>query len=264
MLPSRPARPPKPQLVVPKEVPSPKASPLPLNAHMLHNLAHIELNAVDLAWDTVARYSHLNLPPMFYEDFARVADDESRHFGWCVQRMAELGHSYGDMVAHDLLWQGAQASAGDLSARLAIVPLSQEARGLDAGQRLVERLVGAGDKRSASIVELIAAEEKAHVAVGVIWFTRLCAALAMDPPTTFRSWLTALAPELLKGPFNHPARQEVGLQRSWYDMTQWPPEMTTGLVLPAVAAAARGKGMQGVVAPPALQQAAEGLNAWLR
>jgi hypothetical protein len=207
---------------------------------MLHNLAHIELNAIDLAWDTVARFSHLQLPPGFYEDFARVADDESRHFGWCLQRLHELGWTYGDMVAHDLLWQGAQASAHDLNARwvpgqgrrgwaishavvvgsrqvrgvaleqcqshgfdkppspayathplcrlvvvptsqeavlklfvmpsffcrLAIVPMSQEARGLDAGQRLVERLVGAGDPRSAGIVRQIAVEEKAHVAVG--------------------------------------------------------------------------------------------------
>eukprot|EP00879_Flechtneria_rotunda_P014811 GHRR01015475.1.p1 GENE.GHRR01015475.1~~GHRR01015475.1.p1 ORF type:complete len:440 (+),score=157.52 GHRR01015475.1:451-1770(+) len=164
--PDRPARPPKPELVIPKQVPSPKDSPLPLNAHMLHNLAHIELNAIDLAWDTVARFSHLRLPPGFYKDFARVADDESRHFGWCIQRLAELGFEYGDMVAHDLLWEGAQGSAGDLGARFAIVPMSQEARGLDAGKRLVERLVGAEDQRSASIVAVIATEEKAHVALG--------------------------------------------------------------------------------------------------
>jgi uncharacterized ferritin-like protein (DUF455 family) len=95
-----------------------------------------------------------------------VADDESRHFGWCLQRLAELGHRYGDMPAHDLLWEGAQASAGDLTARLAVVPMSQEARGLDAGQRLAMRLVGAGDARSAAIVARIAEEERAHVAVG--------------------------------------------------------------------------------------------------
>lgn len=84
---------------------------------MLASAPPPELNAIDLAWDTVARFSHLRLPPAFYEDFARVADDESRHFAWCVQRLAELGHSYGDMPAHDLLWQGAQSSASDLGAR---------------------------------------------------------------------------------------------------------------------------------------------------
>ncbi|WIA40303.1 hypothetical protein OEZ86_013674 [Tetradesmus obliquus] len=175
---------------------------------MLHNLAHIELNAIDLAWDTVARFSSLRLPPAFYEDFARVADDESRHFAWCAQRLAELGCSYGDMVAHDLLWAGAQSSAGDLGARLAIVPMSQEARGLDAGRRLVERLKGAGDPRTASIVAAIAEEERAHVAVGVVWFGRLCSAQGVAPPEAFRAWLAALAPELLKGPFNHEERQQ--------------------------------------------------------
>jgi uncharacterized ferritin-like protein (DUF455 family) len=140
----------------------------------------------------------------FYADFARVADDESRHFSWCAQRLRELGHMYGDMPAHDLLWEGAQASSGNLTARcarallqlgrtcqpcrcvslvlphfpiltrqppqrphrLAIVPMSQEARGLDAGPRLAARLVGAGDNVSAAIVARISLEERAHVAVG--------------------------------------------------------------------------------------------------
>ncbi|KAG1668043.1 hypothetical protein FOA52_006577, partial [Chlamydomonas sp. UWO 241] len=157
--PDRPARPTHPRLVPPKQVPSyVVGGPLPLSAHLLHNLAHIELNAIDLAWDTVARFAHLQLPPGFYEDFARVADDESRHLGWCLQRLEELGHAYGDMVAHDLLWEGALMSAHDINARLAVVPLSQEARGLDHGGRLVARLKGAGDTRSAAIVDRIAIE----------------------------------------------------------------------------------------------------------
>ncbi|KAF8063064.1 hypothetical protein HT031_003903 [Scenedesmus sp. PABB004] len=241
--PARPARPARPALVAPRHVPPPKASPLPLSAHLLHNLAHIELNAVDLAWDTVARFAPLRLPAALYEDFARVADDESRHFSWCAQRLAELGYSYGDMPAHDLLWQGAEGSAGDLGARLAVVPLSQEARGLDAGQRLAQRLVGAGDARSAAIVAAIAAEERAHVAVGVVWFTRLCAALGVDPPTAFRAWLAALGPELLKGPFSHEERQLAGLPRSWYDVEAWPEELAAAVVKPEVAAAARGRGL---------------------
>jgi len=97
--PARPARPQRPRLVTPKQVPAPKDSPLPLPAHMLHNLAHIELNAIDLAMDTVARFAHLQLPPAFYEDFARVADDESRHFCWSLQRLHEMGADYGDMVS---------------------------------------------------------------------------------------------------------------------------------------------------------------------
>lgn len=140
----------------------------------LHNLAHIELNAIDLAWDTVVRFSPLNLDHQFYSDFAHVADDESRHLLWCLQRLEELGVSYGDIPAHDLLWQGAQASSEDVVARMAVVPMGQEARGLDAGGRLAERLVGLGDPRSARIVARIAQEERAHVAVGVCAAACLC------------------------------------------------------------------------------------------
>ncbi|GIL60866.1 hypothetical protein Vafri_15382 [Volvox africanus] len=214
-LPDHPARPERPRLVRPKEIPGHESSPLGLNGYMLHNLAHIELNAIDLAWDTVVRFSPLGLPDQFYEDFVRVADDESRHLGWCLQRMEELGHSYGDMDAHDLLWQGCRASAVDLGARLAVVPMSQEARGLDAGSRLVSRLVGFGDSRSAAVVGLIAEEERAHVAVGVTWFNRLCGALEIRPDELYRQWLLHLNPDLLKGPFNHSERGRVGLPREW-------------------------------------------------
>lgn len=112
-------------------------------------------------------------------------------------------------------------SAGDLGSRLAVVPMSQEARGLDAGQRLAERLVGAGDNRSAAIVGCIAEEERAHVAVGVSWFVWLCQLLGQEPGEQFRSQLAQLCPDLLKGPFNHPERELVGLQRQWYDTSLW-------------------------------------------
>lgn len=131
-------------------------------------MAHIELNAIDLAWDTVVRFSTLTIDRQFFTDFTHVADDESRHLLWCLQRLGELGVAYGDMPAHDLLWQGAQASSEDVVARMAVVPMGQEARGLDAGGRLAERLVGLGDARSARIVARIAQEERAHVAVGAL------------------------------------------------------------------------------------------------
>lgn len=155
-----------------KHLPKARESGAPLAVHALHALAHVELNAIDLAWDTVARFARLRLPRAFYADFAHVAADEARHLGWCLQRLHELGAAYGDLPAHDLLWQGAAASAGDVTARLAVVPMSQEARGLDAGPRLAARLIGAGDNRSAAIVRRIAHEEHAHVAVGVHWFNQ--------------------------------------------------------------------------------------------
>jgi len=178
--PNRPARPDRPELVHPKDVPSPKTCPLGMSAAMIHNVAHIELNAIDLAWDTVARFSALaadrggdrgdgnliNLPVDFFADFARVADDESRHLGWCLQRLGEMGVRYGDIPAHNVLWEGAESTAGSLPARLAVVPCMQEARGLDAGPRLAAKLQGRGDNRSAAVVSRISEEEIAHVAVG--------------------------------------------------------------------------------------------------
>ncbi|XP_023752273.1 uncharacterized protein LOC111900619 [Lactuca sativa] len=216
--PDRPARPSKPQLVSPKEIPAPKNSGLPLNAYMLHNLAHVELNAIDLAWDTVVRFSPYSdlLGDKFFSDFAHVADDESRHFAWCSQRLAELGFSYGDMPAHNLLWRESEKSSDDVVARLAVIPLVQEARGLDAGPRLVQKLIGFGDVKTSKVVAKIAEEEVAHVAVGVYWFVAVCQQMGRAPCPTFRDLLKEYNVEV-KGPFNYTAREEAGLPRDWYD-----------------------------------------------
>lgn len=172
-LPCRPARPPKPQLVAsPKLVPGPSEAGVSAAAHLILGVVHVELNALDMACDAIARFACLRLPERFYLDFARVADDEGRHLLWCLQRLRELGVSYGDVPATDTLWRGCAASSGDLGARLVVVPSSQEARGLDAGAKLADRLVGLGDSRSAAIVARIAEEERAHVAIGVSWFQR--------------------------------------------------------------------------------------------
>ncbi|XP_058753540.1 uncharacterized protein LOC131626723, partial [Vicia villosa] len=216
--PSRPARPEKPLLVSPREVPAPKNSGLPLNAYLLHNLAHVELNAIDLAWDTVVLFSPYSdlLGEGFFADFAHVADDESRHFSWCSQRLAELGFEYGDMPAHNLLWRECEKSSDNVAARLAVIPLVQEARGLDAGPRLVQKLVGFGDNRTSKIVARIAEEEVAHVAVGLCWFLSVCQKMGRTPDSTFKDLLKEYNVEL-KGPFNYAAREEAGIPRDWYD-----------------------------------------------
>ncbi|KAH6764058.1 diiron containing four-helix bundle family ferritin protein [Perilla frutescens var. frutescens] len=216
--PSRPARPDKPQLVSPKDIPPPKSSNLPLNAYMLHNLAHVELNAIDLAWDTVVRFSPYMelLGEGFFADFAHVADDESRHFTWCSQRLGELGFSYGDMPAHGVLWAECEKSSSNVAARLACIPLVQEARGLDAGPRLVNKLTGFGDHRTSNIVAKIADEEVAHVAVGVYWFVSVCQKMGCTPGSAFADILKEYNVEL-KGPFNHSAREVAGIPREWYD-----------------------------------------------
>ncbi|EOA39015.1 hypothetical protein CARUB_v10011561mg [Capsella rubella] len=209
-LPSSPARPAKPLLVATNEVPNPKDSKLPLNAHMLHNLAHVELNAIDLAWDTVARFSPFFdvLGHNFFDDFAHVADDESRHFLWCSQRLAELGFRYGDIPANNLLMRECEKTSNNVAARLAVIPLVQEARGLDAGPRLVKRLTGFGDNRTSKIVAKIAEEEVAHVAVGVDWFLSVCRKM---------NHLIEEYGVELRGPFNHSAREVAGIPRDWYD-----------------------------------------------
>ncbi|KAL0320367.1 UNVERIFIED_CONTAM: putative protein HI [Sesamum radiatum] len=177
--PSSPARPPKPQLVSPKEIPPPKSSG-------------------------------------FFADFAHVADDESRHFSWCLQRLEELGVSYGDMPAHSFLWRECDKSSDNVAARLAVIPLVQEARGLDAGPRLVNKLIGFGDHRTSNIVAKIADEEIAHVAVGVYWFVSVCQKMGRAPGSTFTDILEEYGVEL-KGPFNYSAREEAGIPREWYD-----------------------------------------------
>ena len=219
--PDAPARPPLPKLVPMREVPTLAESPLPLPAHVLHTLAHIELNAIDLAWDTAVRFSSLAgvLPEQFFSDFARVADDESRHLGWCLTRLEELGVSYGVMDSHNQLWDVASASSGDVLDRLAVVPCVQEARGLDAGPRLAARLVGAGDTRSAAIVRQIATEEWAHVAVGVSWLRMVCSARSVEPGDAFKAAVVRHVPDGLKGPFERHAREKVGLPREWWDAT---------------------------------------------
>ena len=248
-LPERPARPPKPLLVeTPREVPTPEQAGVSQNAHLLLNVAHVELNAIDLAADTVARFAALRLPKRFYEDFFRVADDESRHLTWCLQRLRELGVEYGDVPAHDGLWRGCAASSGDLTARLVVVPCGQESRGLDAGQRLAQRLVGLGDARSAAVVARIAEEERAHVAVGVAWFERVCASLdpAADPAAEFRARLLACGCADLatkRSTFNHEERQRVGLQRAWYDATEWGGKGSSSASLPAIDAEATDAGL---------------------
>jgi uncharacterized ferritin-like protein (DUF455 family) len=166
----------------------------------------------------------------FYADFVRVADDESRHLGWCLQRLGELGHAYGDMDAHNVLWENAEATVDDVAARLVLVPCVQEARGLDAGPRLAEKLRGFGDTRTADIVDRISTEEMAHVAVGVAWFVRICEELDRNPELTFQQYVTELCPGgMLKGPFNVESRERAGLRRSWYSQVAEVPPPVGGV-----------------------------------
>lgn len=229
--PDEPARPARPVLVPLRAASdaSHAAGALPLPAAILHSLAHVEHSAVSLAWDTVARFSPLgargSLPPLFFHDFARVADDEARHLGWCLARLRALGCDYGDAVAHDELWRAAAATAGCALDRLAVVPCVQEARGLDAGARLAAKLRGAGDGAGARLVERIAGEEGPHVCVGAAWLTQVARARGAEPAGAFAAAVARHVPGGLKGPFNGAARDAAGLPRGW-----WQPPAGAGAV----------------------------------
>jgi len=216
--PDRPARPDRPTLRPPREVPRRRIGAAAQGRiALLHALAHIELNAIDLAFDIVARFVREAMPRQFYDDWVAVGDDEARHYLMLADRLAELGASYGDFVAHDGLWQAAEKTADDLLARLAIVPMVLEARGLDVTPAMVARLRAAGDDRSALILQTIHDEEIGHVAAGVRWFRFVCERRELEPKRTYRNLVRDRFKGTLKPPFNRASRDRAGLPVAFYE-----------------------------------------------
>lgn len=215
-LPERPGRPERPELVPPKAVEKRSLHTLPGRIALLHALAHIELNAVDLALDIVARFATEPVPHSFFDGWMQVAFEEAKHFGMVRERLRALGADYGDMPAHDGLWQAAHSTRNDLTARLAVVPLILEARGLDVTPSLQEKMRETGDIDSADVLKVIYEDEKGHVAIGAKWFRFLCAREKKDPAATFKQLVRANFRGALKAPFNDVARAEAGLTPSFY------------------------------------------------
>ncbi len=184
---------------------------------LLHALAHIELNAIDLAWDLVARFGDSGLPRAFFDDWLGVAAEEAEHFALLASRLDTLGSAYGALPAHDGLWEAAAATAHDLIARLAIVPLVLEARGLDVTPEMILRLERAGDCASAAILARIYRDEIGHVAVGLRWFDRLCHERGLDPEAAFHDRVRRYFSGALKPPFNREARDQAGLPAAYYE-----------------------------------------------
>lgn len=182
--PPEPLRPERPRLVSPREVPRRRLQSARGRAAFVHALAHIEFNAIGLAWDCAARFR--DMPRAFYDDWVAVAGDEARHFAMLRVRLRELGSEYGDFEAHDGLWEMAGKTRHDLLARMAMVPRVLEARGLDVTPGMIERLRAAGDPVTAGILEVILEEEIAHVAAGTRWFRYECERRALDPAAAFR------------------------------------------------------------------------------
>jgi len=158
-IPARPARPKLPQLMAPRLMPRRRVGGVRGRIALLHAVAHIELNAIDLAWDLIGRFGALDWPAEFFDDWVGVADDEARHFTMLAARLNELGAGYGDLPAHDGLWEAAMATSHDPLARLAVVPMVLEARGLDVTPAMIARLQRADDDASAAILEIILREE---------------------------------------------------------------------------------------------------------
>jgi uncharacterized ferritin-like protein (DUF455 family) len=220
-LPDRPARPMAPELRPPREMPKRNPRGEAGRVAFLHAICHIELNAIDLAWDIVGRFTGEDLPRAFYDDWVAVARDEADHFGMLSRRLDELGAAYGDLPAHDGLWEAATSTADDLLARLALVPMVLEARGLDTTPTAVRRLRDAGDTISADILETIGTEEIPHVAAGVRWFEFLCTKRGLDPVPAFQGLVAERFRGSLKPPFNEAARTEAGFSPQYY---QPPPQ----------------------------------------
>lgn len=214
--PLRPGRPTKPELVPPTQVQRRSLNSRRGRIALLHAIAHIELNAVDLALDIVARFAASPMPPSFFDGWMQVAFEEAKHFMLVRQRLQALDADYGDMPAHDGLWQAAHDTRNDLTARLAVVPLILEARGLDVTPSLRTKMREVGDHDTADVLDIIYEDEKKHVAIGAKWFRFICAREGKDPAQTFRLLVRANFRGGLKPPFNDLARAAAGLTPTFY------------------------------------------------
>jgi uncharacterized ferritin-like protein (DUF455 family) len=215
-MPARPGRPARPLLLTPNKMPKRgKAGSPASRIALLHALAHIELNAIDLAWDIIGRFG-ADFPPAFTIDWLKVAADEAKHFLLLSRRLRQLGAAYGDLPAHDGLWEACTKTNHNAIARLAVVPMVFEARGLDVTPQLMERLRNAGDLASVAILEIIYRDEIDHVATGTRWFHSACADAALHPESTFHDMIRTYLRGGLKPPFNHNARISAGLLPNLY------------------------------------------------
>jgi uncharacterized ferritin-like protein (DUF455 family) len=203
-----PGRPARPLLVPPGSVPQRSPFTLAGRAALLHAIVHIEFNAINLGLDAVWRFP--GLPPQFYLDWLRVAAEEAEHFTLLADHLATLGHAYGDFDAHDGLWTMTWKTRDDLIARMALVPRTLEARGLDATPLIQAKLTRAGDARAVEILDVILRDEVGHVAIGNHWYRWACGRAELDPLTLYPQLLERYQASKLKPPFNLEARRRAG------------------------------------------------------
>lgn len=211
-----PGRPDKPQLVAPGEVERRRLSTPKGQAALIHSLAHIEFNAINLALD--AAYRFRALPPDFYGDWLQVAAEEALHFTLLRDHLRTLGYDYGDFSAHNGLWETALKTAHDPLVRMALVPRLLEARGLDVTPAISARLAASGDRRAVEILAIIQRDETGHVAIGNRWYGYLCAQRGLDPMATFFDLLREYDAPALRPPFNFEARAQAGFSAGELEM----------------------------------------------
>lgn len=207
-LPESAGRPDRPVLVAPSQLKHRSVQSDEGRAVLLHALAHIEFNAINLALDIVWRFD--SMPKAFYRDWLKVAREEAYHFGLLQARLQSLGHTYGDFPAHNGLWEMATKTADDILARLALVPRTLEARGLDASPAIRNKLAQAGDAESAAALDIILRDEIGHVGIGNHWYRYVCDQRGLDPVETYDVLAKQYNAPRLRGPFNLEARRQAG------------------------------------------------------
>ncbi len=210
--PGVPGRPERPELRPPSDMKSRAVGSPEGRAGLLHALAHIESNAIDLALDVLWRFD--GMPEAFYLDWLQVAREEALHFQLLHAHLAELGFAYGDFPAHNGLWEMAEKTRGDVMARMALVPRTLEARGLDASPAIRNKLISVGDRRGGEIIDIILRDEIGHVLIGNRWYRHLCQARGLDPISTYATLATQYGAPRLKGPFNVEARRAAGFEET--------------------------------------------------
>ncbi|HXH04090.1 MAG TPA: ferritin-like domain-containing protein [Candidatus Competibacteraceae bacterium] len=203
-----PGRPERPRLVHPRQVPRRAIHTVEGRAALIHAIAHIEFNAINLAWDAVYRFR--GMPRDYYSDWVQVACEEAAHFALLRERLKAYGHDYGDFDAHDGLWEMAVKTAHDPLLRMALVPRVLEARGLDVTPGMIERLSRAGDTETVAILRVILRDEVGHVAIGSRWFKHCCAQRGLEPEPIFQRLLAEYLSGPPRGPFNEEARLKAG------------------------------------------------------
>lgn len=216
--PDMPGRPAAPELLDPRDMPKRRRGGEAGRVALLHAIAHIELNAIDLHWDMAVRFAALDWPLGFFDDWVSAADDEAKHFGLVADRLEAMGSAYGALPAHAGMWRAATDTKDDIMGRLAVVPMVLEARGLDVTPGMIAAFAKAGDEAAVAALEVIYREEVAHVAYGSKWFYFLCGRAGEDPKEAFHRLVRRYFPGGTKPPFNDMKRAEADLPPDFY----WP------------------------------------------